>query len=430
MEHDKSISAPDHLRVRIIGVGGAGSNVAEHLAATDLGRLPISIIHSHARVLKQHSIRSSMLIGTNRTHGLGSGGDADLARVMAEEAAVEIRELVNGADLLFLVCGLGGGTGTGATPVVAKIAKQAGALVIAIALTPFNFEGARRSKHAQVGLQELRSVADAVICLPNEKMHSLLETNATVIETFARANDLLAKGLSGVCQMLTRPGLINVDFGYLHTVLRGRHTESILASESAAGENRAQRLIDQLLRNPLLNHGAAFAEADQILVSLVASSNLTVAEVSQITDGLRRHIETEDFVLGTAVDESLGDSLSLTVILSKGGRAPCSDMALDSVTVSRESSPIVDQGYFADNSVPRPAPRFVAPPPESTPQKTRELIEKQSTGRISKTASKWKQELLALEIVSRGRFEKSEPTIHRGADLDVPTYVRRGTPLN
>jgi cell division protein FtsZ len=349
---------------------------------------------------------------------------------MAEEASAELRDIVRESDLIFLVCGLGGGTGTGATPVVAKIAKQSGALVIIIAITPFEFEGGRRTKQAQAGLQHLRAVADAVICLPNEKMRGLLEADATVLQTFARTNDLLAQGLRGVWQMLTCPGIINVDFGYLHSVLRGRHNESILVCESSEGANRAQHTIEQILKNPLLNNGSSLSEADQVLVSVVAASNLTVAEISQITDGIRRHIETDDFVLGTALDESMAEKLSVTIIVSKGGKASQVDLVDGAVSVTREASPIVDQSYFRENSTPRPAPRFVAPPPETTPEKTRELIEKQPTGRILKTATKWKQELLALEIVSRGRFEKSEPTIHRGADLDVPTYVRRGMPLN
>lgn len=430
MEHEQQVSTREELRVRIVGVGGAGCHVAEHIARTELGALPVSVVHTHARILRQNGVDHRVLIGTNRTHGLGSGGDADLARVMAEEAAGDLRELVSETDLLFLICGVGGGTGTGVTPVVARAAKQAGALVIAVAITPFEFEGGRRLKQAQLGLQNLRSVADGVICLPNEKIRALLESNATVIEAFASANELLARGLGGVWKMLTRPGLINVDFGYLHTVLRGRHNESILVAETAAGDGRALKIIEQVRKNPLINHGAAFAEANQVLVSVVAASNLTVAEISQLTDGLRRQIETDDFILGTAIDETLGERLSVTIILSKGGKAPSLEMLENTTSGITEGSPIVDASFFQDNSSPRPAPRFVAPPPATTPEKTRELIEKQPTGRILKTATKWKQELLALEIVSRGRFEKSEPTIHRGADLDVPTYVRRGLPLN
>jgi cell division protein FtsZ len=428
MAHDQ-ISPREELRVKIIGIGGAGCNALEHIALTELGRLSLALVHSHARVLQQHTIANRVLVGTNRTHGLGSGGDADLARVMAEEAAGELRDLVADTDLLFLVCGLGGGTGSGVTPVLATIAKSVGALVIAVAITPFEFEGSRRSKQAQAALQNLRSAADAVICVPNDKMCKLLPADATIVQTFARANDLLAQGLRGLWQMLTRPGLINVDFGYVHSVLRGRHTECTLVAESAAGEQRAQKVIEQLLTNPLLTNGSALSEADQVLVSVVASDNLTVAEISQLTDGIRRQIDTEDFILGTALDRSLDDKLCVTLILSKGGKTPSTDP--DAVApILRQTSPIVDQSYFHDASTPRPAPRFVAPPPETTPEKTRELLDKQPSGRILRTASKWKQELLALEIVSRGRFEKSEPTIHRGADLDVPTYVRRGVPLN
>ncbi|MGZ8900522.1 MAG: cell division protein FtsZ, partial [Limisphaerales bacterium] len=353
MANDNSISRREELRVRIIGVGGAGCNAVEHIAPTELGCLPLAIVHTHARVLQQHTIPQRVLIGTNRTHGLGSGGDADLGRVMAEEAASDLHDLVSNTDLLFIICGLGGGTGTGATPVLAKIAKQTGALVIVIAITPFEFEGARRTKQAHSGLQHLRSVADSVICLPNDKMAQLLTAHATVVQTFARTNDLLAQGLLGLWRMLTRPGLINVDFGYLHSVLRGRHTESVLIAEMAEGDNRGAKTIEQVLRNPLANGGAALSEADQVLVSVVASSDLTVSEITQITDGLRRNIETDDFVIGTALDDSLGDKLSMTIILSKGGKSPLPDPLDGSVSITRETSPIVDQSYFRETSTAR-----------------------------------------------------------------------------
>jgi cell division protein FtsZ len=390
--------------------------------------MPVALVHTHARVLRDHSCPNKLLIGMNRTHGLGSGGDADLARVMAEEAGVDLLELVHETDLLFIVAGLGGGTGTGVTPVIAKAGKQSGALVIAIVTSPFDFEGPRRIKQAQHGLQALRAVADAVICLPNQKIAGLLDGNATILDAFARTNELLAQGLRGIWQMLTKPGLVNVDFGYLHSVLRGRHTESALAAVEASGPERAQDAIKMLLEHPLLEGGKTLGEADQVLLSLAGPQNLTVAEITYISDQLRRQTQTEEVIVGTAIDESLGDRISLTLVASKGGKSTTLNDGL--VELARGSTPVADTDFLEGSATPRPAPRFVAPPPDTTPEKTRELLEKQKNGRLLKGASKWKQELLALEIVSRGRFEKSEPTIHRGADLDVPTYIRRGVPLN
>jgi cell division protein FtsZ len=429
MSQEQSLARP--LRVRIIGVGGAGCNAAEHIAQTELGSLPLALVHTHARVLQHHSSKNKVLVGLNRSHGLGTGGDADLARVMAEEAAADLTELVEETDLLFIVAGLGGGTGTGVAPVVARAGKQSGALVIAVVTTPFDFEGSRRLKQAQHGLQTIRSIADAVICLPNQKVCALLDGQATVIETFAHSNELLARGLRGICQMLTKPGLINVDFGYLHSVLRGRHTESALAAAEASGPERAREVIERILNHPLLEAGAALSEADQVLLSVAGPRDLTVAEITHISDQLRRHTQTEEVIIGTAVDDSLGDKISLTLIVSKGGKSPTPILSEDgALEVTRVSNPVTNPDFLEGSATPRPAPRFVAPPPDTTPEKTLQLLDKQKNGRLFKSASKWKQEMLALEIVSRGRFEKSEPTIHRGADLDVPTYIRRGVPLN
>jgi cell division protein FtsZ len=315
---------------------------------------------------------------------------------------------------------------------LAKAAKAHGALVIAIVTTPFDFEGVRRQKQALHGLQNIRGAADAVICIANEKMSGVLDANTTIVEAFARTNDLLAQGVRGIWQMLTRPGLINVDFAYLHSVLRGRHTESILAMAEASGENRARDVIQQLLRNPLLDGGEMLAESDQVLVSLTASKNLTIAEINKIMEQLSRLIAGGQLIFGTAIDESAPDRLSITLVAAKKSRGSLATNGENALENARNPllAANLDGPFLEDAETPRPAPRFIAPAPESTPEKTRELLETKSTSRLRKGASKWKQEMLALEIVSRGRFEKSEPTIHRGADLDVPTYVRRGMPLN
>lgn len=413
-------------RVRIIGVGGAGVHALESVAATELGGLPLTAVHTHARVLQRAVVPHRVLIGVDRTHGLGAGGDLELARIMAETEAAQLEEITRDCDLLFLVAGMGGGTGSGVAPVLARIARRAGALVVAMVTTPYEFEGPRRQKQSAVGLQLLRSEADAVVAVPNQKTSQLLDERATVLDAFAFTNKVLADALLGIYQMLTRPGLINVDFAYLSSVLRGRHVESALATASARGEHRAREVMEKILANPLLDHGRALADADQILASIVASSDLTMAEINQIMEQLGRHTEDRQLIVGTAIDHSQPDYIGVTVIASRNGKTPLADRLPET---SPQKISLGENGSFIEEDrMPRPAPRFVAPPPESTPEKTRHLLETQPNSRRKKNA--WKQEMLALEIVSRGRFEKSEPTVHRGADLDVPTYIRRGVPLN
>lgn len=420
-------------RLRIVGVGGAGANALERIASTELNAAAqLTAIHTHARVLQQSSISSRMLIGLDRTHGLGTGGDAELARVMAANESAQLREAVKDCDLLFLLAGMGGGTGSGVAPVVARIAKESGALVVAMVTTPYDFEGPRRARQAASGLQLLRSEADAVICVPNQKTCQMLDGKTSVLDAFAYTNGVMAEALLGIHRMLTRPGLVNVDFAYLCSVLRGRHVESALATARACGEQRARDLVEKILASPLLDGGQSLAEADQVLASVVASSDLTISEINKIMEQLGRHVDRERLIVGTAIDPAQADFISITLIAARHGKAPANALAESSepgVTPRHSIHTSTASSHFLDeDSTPRPAPRFVAPPPETTPANTRALLANQGGSRKKKSA--WKQEMLALEIVSRGRFEKSEPTIHRGADLDVPTYIRKGIPLN
>ena len=426
---ETSAHQPAGPKVKIIGVGGAGSAAVEHIAKSNFGDLPLAIVHTHARVLQQRTVENKVLIGINRTHGLGTGGDFEIAKVMAENELQALQQICAGTELVFLIAGLGGGTGTGLTPVLAKAAKESGALVIAMVTMPFDFEGPRRMKQAQNGLNTLRAVADAVISIPNQKLSKLLDANTTIVNAFSHTNELLSNSVKGIWQMLTRPGLINVDFAYLYSVLRGRHVESALATAEAQGENRARDIVDQLLANPFLDGGQALATADQVLVSLTGGQDLTLAEINRIMEQLNRHIENGQLILGTAIDAGDEGKISVTLLAAKNGKGTL--LSVESATETNRTFPSEPKEYTSsfieDSETPRPQPRFVAPPPASTPERTLELMDKRSARR---KGSKWTQELLNLEIVSRGRFEKSEPTIHHGADLDVPTYIRRGVPLN
>jgi cell division protein FtsZ len=419
------------LNLKIIGVGGAGSAAVDHMAKSDLGQIPLAIVHTHARVLEQRAVENKLLIGVNRTHGLGTGGDFEIARAMAENEQSQLAELCAGAELVFIIAGLGGGTGTGLAPVLAKIARENGALVIAVVTTPFDFEGVRRMKQAQQGLQTLRASSDAVICIPNQKLSRLLDANTTILDAFTRTDELIACALRGIWKMLTHPGLINVDFSYLCSVLRGRHVESALATAESAGENRARDLIEQLLGNPFLDGGQMLSSADQVLVSLVGSQDMTLAEINRIMEQLNRHVESGQLIFGTAIDPSSAGTISVTLIASRNGKPGPSggESAVDFNRPSNSLSTDFASSFIEDAATPRPHARFLPPPPAATLQRARDLLDKRSNPLLRK-GSKWTQELLNLEIVSRGRFEKSEPTIHHGADLDVPTYIRRGVPLN
>lgn len=429
---DPNIVPARGLNIKIIGVGGAGASVIEQMAATDLASLSLSVVHTNSRVLQNRSLPNKMVIGLNRTHGLGTGGDAELARVMAESEADQLRALCQEADLVFIVAGLGGGTGSGISPVLAKAAKESGALVLAVVTSPFEFEGSRRLKQAVAGLHLLKANADAVICLPNQKICQIIDERSSILSAFASTNQLIAEGVRGIWQMLTRPGLMNVDFAHLYTVLRGRQFESAFATAEASGENRAREVVEIIASSPLLDKGQTLCEAETILVSILGGPDLSIMDVNMVMDQITRRTDTENIIMGASIDPSFLGKISVTLVAGKAGKHNAA-VAETGMEITRAIQPAgeIDTNFFERSVAVRGNNRFKAPPPASTPENTQQLLQSQtSSARARKTATKLKQATLDLEIVSRGRFEKSEPTIHHGADLDVPTYIRRGVSLN
>jgi cell division protein FtsZ len=377
-------------------------------------------------------------IGARITRGFSAGGDADLGRAAAEQDADQLRDLFQGVELVFVVAGLGGGTGTGAAPVVARLAKEAGALVLALVTLPFEFEGTRRQLQAADGLEALRASADGIISLPNQKVLQMLDERTRAVDAFKITNDLLAEGVRGIWRLLTCDGLIKIDFADLAHVLRGSHAASVFATAEAQGPSRAREAVEKLLASPLIEGGQSLAQADDVLVSILGSPDLTMAEINQVMEQVRRHGEQAHLIIGAAIDESLSDHLAVTLIASAGPEGLVSRISSHrGETRSDEAEPALPSDrrelhrHLLDpGETSRPRSRFVAPPPDLSEEQKREMLAQQGTPGRGRRASKWRQGQLPLEIISRGRFEKSEPTLYRGQDLDVPTYVRRGVALN
>ena len=413
------------LAVRVFGVGGAGCAALAQLGADDFGPPCLFALNTDSRDLDQSALPQKVLLGAKRLRGLGAGADPDEGRAAAEDDVEQLRALCKDASIVFILAGLGAGTGTGAAPVLAQAAKEAGALVLAVVTLPFEFEGARRQRQAQLGLHQLKSAADAVICLPNQKLFKTLDGKTSLWEGFQISNRLVAEGVRGVWRPLSRPGLINIDFANLCAATRGRHAESCFATAEAAGEQRATQIVEQLLAHPLLEGGKTLAESDTVLLSLVGGSDLTLAEVDRLMAQINRHCEKAQVIMGAAIDEALAGRLSVTIIASRHQRE--SGAGLEMSTARSAAPPTLSE--FIDPTVTgRPPSRFVAPAPDLTAEKKEQLLARQG-GRSRKKISRLQREL-PLEIVSKGRFEKSEPTLRHGEDLDVPTYIRRGVALN
>lgn len=389
--------------IKVVGVGGAGCNAARHFARLNLPEVPCALLNTDAAALAQAaSGESKVLLGFKSMRGLGAGGDPERGRLAAEEDREQIRALCEGVDLIFIIAGLGGGTGTGAGPVIARIARESGALVLGMVILPFECEGARRQRQAQTGLQEFKKAADGVICLPNQKLLQFVDEKTSLPDAFAIGNDWVAQGVRGIWRMLSQPGLINVDFADLCGVLRDRHAEGSLATAEAQGENRATDIINKLLAHPLIENGQGLADTAGALVS-IAAANLTMTEVTRIMEQITRHCEQAHVIMGASIDATFGERLSVTLVASRREQ-PAEDPPL----AARAELPVAE-------SRASPNPRLVVPGPN---------------GRGRKSVTRMRQTQLQLEIVSKGRFEKSEPTLHQGQDLDVPTYIRRGVALN
>lgn len=436
-------SAPAARRApvfKVVAVGGAGLQAAAHMARSDLADVNFAGVHTDARLLSQSTLAQKLLLGTSLTRGLGAGGDPDIGEAAAEADAPALRGLCQGADLVVVVAGLGGGTGSGTAPVVARLARESGALVLALVALPFDFEGTRRQQQAQLALRQLKTACDAVICLPNQKVSRLIDANTSLVETFHITNDMLTEGLRGLWRLITREGLISVDFADLCRVVRGRQAESCFATAEAMGDNRSREVIEQLTSSPLLDHGQLLAAADAVLVSLVGGTDLSLKEVTQVMEQINRLCDHAQVIMGAAVDPAFGDRLAVTLVATRRNDPPADKPDRPGTEAASNLFPAdptaADRGadglLSPRSATARPTSRFVAPAPELTPAEAQEVLARQ--GRLSarrrKKGALMRQELLPLEVVSKGRFAKSEPTIHEGEDLDTPTYIRRGMALN
>ena len=331
--------------------------------------------------------------------------------------------------------GLGGGAGSGIGPVIAQVAKEAGALALACVTLPFDCEGNRRQLQAQHGLEELRAAADGVICLPNQKILALVDDNTSVVETFRIANELLAEGVCGLWRLMVNKGLLEIHFSDLCALLRDRHTESAFATAEAMGPGRSHDAMEKLFAHPMLDGGQVLSESEAVLVSVIGGPDLAMAEVNRVMENINSKCGKAQVIMGAAVDEAFSERMAVTVVATRqhdyattGRNAGPGERG----EVVRTSGELNDQLLEHSPDSARPHSRFVPPPPSLPPEKLEQLVARKGhgNGRGRKVSSKMRQGQLPLEIISKGRFDKSEPTIHKGEDLDVPTYIRRGISLN
>jgi cell division protein FtsZ len=409
--------------LRIFGAGDAALSVIELLIADGLSPELFVALNAGGPALEKSTATRKILLENKRLRGLGSGGDPERGRQAAEEKNDQIKSLCENIDVVFVLAGLGGGSGTGISPVVARVAKAAGALVLAFVTTPFECEGNRRQFLAGQGFDELKDAADGVVCLPNQKIFKLIEENTSLVDTLRISNRLLADGVKGFWRLLAFQGLIQIEPGDLIRLLQGHHSECAFAVAQADGPERARQAFEKLMAHPMLDGGQVLADSSAVMISLTGGPSLTMAEVNHVMENIKALCQSAEILMGAVVDEHFADRLALTVITSKEAvLAP----------VARGQSDSLDAQLLDRTPGARPNSRFLPPPPALPPDQVQQILARQKSRRSAshRTSMKMRQAQLPLEIVSKGRFDKSEPTIHKGEDLDVPTYIRRGVPLN
>lgn len=417
------------VAVKIFGVGTAGINILEQIARAALPGVALAAINTDVKGLAASSAPEKFSLELRPSRGTGASGDPKRTRAAAEESLPRLKQACEGIDVAFIVTGLGGGAGTGISPVLAQAARESGALVIAFVAMPFDCEGNRRLRQAQLGLEQIKAAADGVICLPNQKIFKLIDENTSVVETFKILNELLNEGVSGVWRLMAHKGLLEIHFADLCALLRDRHGESSFATAEAAGATRSRDVMDKLLTHPMLDGGKTLAESDAVLVSLTGGPDLSMSEVHRVMEHINGKCERAQVLMGAAIDEGFRERLAITLIaVRRGETLSHKESDEEEVQPAGRSSQDIHAHLLKEEETARPHSRFVPPAPALPPEKVQQLVAKQTRSR--KNSSKMRQGQLPLEIISKGRFDKSEPTIHKGEDLDVPTYIRRGMALN
>lgn len=305
--------APQNAVIKVVGVGGGGGNAVQHMVASCVDGVDFICANTDAQALKNMSARSVLQLGGAVTKGLGAGANPEVGRQAAIEDRERIAEALQGADMVFITAGMGGGTGTGGAPVVAEVAKEMGILTVAVVTKPFPFEGRKRIKIANQGLQDLAEHVDSLITIPNEKLLSVLGKNCSLLDAFSTANDVLRGAVQGIADLIMRPGMINVDFADVRTVM-GEMGQAMMGTGSARGENRAREAAEAAIKSPLLED-VDLQGARGILVNITAGMDLSLGEFTEVGDTVEEFASEEaTVVVGTVIDPEMSEEIKVTVV--------------------------------------------------------------------------------------------------------------------
>ncbi len=419
--------AEKKIRIKVVGVGGAGVNAVDRLALDDFNEVSLLVINTDAQALASSVVTEKLQIGENLTHGLGTGGDPEIGKSAATEDMESLRDALEGYDLIFVAAGMGGGTGTGAGPIIARIAHEEGALVLALVTMPFTHEGKRRMKIAREGLAEMQESANAVLCIPNDKLLALAGEKTSVLDAFRPTDEFLSNGVRRIWQMLRRTGLINIDFADLCSVVRRRNGETVFGFGEGTGEKKLEKALEGALNSPLLNDTHVLTRACSVLVAVTHGPDFMMPELRRLMEELHQRIGPDAACKqGIVVDENYSNRLSIVVIASTG----------EAIAGEQPSAvhPGKQKGANGSGNGAKSEDKHAVPDQSSSDELLAEGASGRKSGRRKGGAYEFigsspKQETLKLDEATRGLFERVERTVVNGEDLDRPTFIRRGIVL-
>lgn len=399
------------IRMKVIGVGGAGSNIVDRLMLSQVSDIDLVAVNTDQQALADSPVVDKLCIGKSVTGGLGTGGDAEVGREAALKHIDAIDEMLSGVDLLFITAGLGGGTGTGAAPVIAEQALRSGAIVISFVALPFTIERSARANVAQEGLKRLRDTCNAVVPLPNDLLIQESDPDASLLDAFAKADAWIEKAIRSIWCMMNKTGMINLDFAQLRQMLAKKAGKTLFGLGSGAGENAAVEAVADLKLCPLLHTPEFSKKADQLLVNIVGGTRIGISDTQMIMEAVSEEFGADaNVTMGAVVDEDLGDSVEICIL----GTSEVSSVPFTKVVKPRGDTP---KAKTEANPVEKT---------ETAPRK-KPVPRRPATHKSSKNAAQ--EEFSFSEGDPKGEFENSDGTLFEGQDLDSPTYLRRGVKI-
>lgn len=393
-------------QIKVVGVGGGGGNAVNRMINEGLGGVEFISINTDNQALMLSKAKTRVRIGDKLTRGLGAGGNPEIGHKAAEESADELYEVLRGADMVFIACGMGGGTGTGASPIVAQIAKELGALTIGVVTRPFTFEGARRTQAAEAGIEALKSQVDTLIVIPNDRLAQIADKRATLQQAFSLADDVLRQGIQGISELITVPALINLDFADVRTIM-SEGGAALMAVGRATGDDRARKAADAAISSSLLD--VTIDGARGILFNITGGADLTLFEINEAAAIIKESAHPDvNLIFGAQVDESMGDEVRITVIAT-GFEHSRVARRIDGQNTLPLRQP-VQQPRTAS-----PAPQQQQPPPQrmNTPQPSETLPQERPIQQTPPAAPPQRAP------------QPQQPTIYDQDDIEIPTFLRK-----